>query len=148
LSNRPSDTFSVGGKTVTMTYGVLNDITRVGIDIAELGDLILRPEIRNAVISLVLTPRDANGDFDTEDKDFAPVESFKLSVDDAIDLVQWVVEHIAYFFMRSIEQAAQLRDRYAARASSLTSSSDGFESSASKMPSAGLSTAPLPNSGD
>ena len=132
-----------------MTYGVLNDLTKIGIDIQELGTLIIDPQVRDATLRITLTPRNEEGDFDTSDGEPMTINQLKLSVDEVQDVLEWVVDHIAHFFMRSIEQAARLRAKYADRAESLlTSSLSGSENSASKSPSAGPSDAPPANSAD
>jgi hypothetical protein len=122
---RPSDTIRVEGddpRTITMSYGLINDITSVGIELSQIGALVLDPTVRNHVLSLVLTRRKEDGTFDTEDGVPKHADQFGLSAYEALDVIEWIVDHVAYFFMRSLLRAANVRQKYEKEASSLMSS--------------------------
>lgn len=110
---KPSRTFDlkVGGEkqTLTMTYGLFNEIMRVIPSPENITSLIVTDAmLRDYVVRRVLT-----GNKRVE-KDEDLVDPFELDVDidDLDDLVAWVAEHVLHFFMRSAEKTAAIGTKY------------------------------------
>jgi len=124
---KPSRTFdiTVGGElqTITMSYGLFNEIMRVVPSPEQITQLIVTdPDLRDYVIRRMLTGNKRV----TKDEDM--VDPFELDIDmDRIDdLVTWVAEHVLHFFMKSAEKTAKIGERYQGQIEALTQSSQSL----------------------
>ena len=104
-------------QTITMTYGLFNEVMKVIPDPSRITDLIVTdPFLRDYVIRRMLT-----GNKRVE-KDEDLVDPFELDIDieDLDDLVTWVGEHVLHFFMKSAAKTAGIGERYQETVQNLT----------------------------
>ena len=117
----PSRTFdiTVDGeeKTITMSYGLFNEIMRVIPSPELIASLIVTDaDLRDYVIRRMLTGNKKV----TTDADL--VDPFDLDIDmDRVDeLVAWVAEHVLHFFMKSAAKTAKIGEKYQGTVEELT----------------------------
>lgn len=130
-------TITVNGqqREVFMSFALLSSMVRVVGSVDDLGQAILDPSVRDALVVVALAPRD--GEKKLEDYSVA---DFNLSVQDGDRLVDWIMEHVLDFFMKRIEMAKNLSESETGKKlESLMSSIAGSLASRSKKPSSGRS---------
>lgn len=122
--------------TLMMTFGLLDRLVGLMGPAQDLATVGLEDTLRGRIIREVLSKRGRAGVLEGE----VDLDALDLGVDDAMRIVDWAVEHALDFFLRRLEAAARLGERYQAPRASWTSSSAGSPTSASPTPSAGPST--------
>jgi hypothetical protein len=113
-------------KTITMSYGLFNEIMRVVPSPENITDLIIKdPYLRDYVIRRMLTPGRIEKDEDM-------VDSFDLDIDieDLDGLVGWVGEHVLHFFMKSGAKMLAVSEKYQETIATLTQSSQSLPGAA------------------
>ena len=124
---KPSRTFdlTVGGetKTITMTYGLFNEIMRVIPSPQQINDLIVTDALlRDYVIRRMLTGnKPVKSDEDLIDPFDLDLDIFELD-----ELVTWVAEHVLHFFMKSVAKTAKIGERYQGTIEELTRSTQSL----------------------
>jgi hypothetical protein len=122
---------------IKMTYGLFNEIMQVVPSPENIGQLFITDAgLRDYVIRRMLTGNKRV----MEEKDLVDPFEIDLDITELDDLVNWVGDHILYFFMSTAEKTAKLGKKYEATLTQLNQSNSGSESSASTTPSAGPST--------
>ena len=95
------------GKTLKMTYLMMNDILRyVGSPDEAMSLLLTSQDTRDLVIRRLLTDTDKP----IEDlKDLMPVSEVNEIVDifEIDDIIAWTMEHVTYFFMRTADKLSK-----------------------------------------
>jgi hypothetical protein len=116
-------TIEIDGKEqeLFMSFGLLDEISRLMPDAENLGLVNLDPELRSQVLIAVLSQRDEAGKIE---KEFSAVGS-KLSIKTTGEVLDWVTENVLDFFVRALESARKLQDKHGARVRELTSSLPG-----------------------
>lgn len=107
----PDKTFTlvVGdqARELFMSYGLLDTLIRLVPDTDEIGNLYVDADKRKAVLEALVAERSKSGKiiqaFDIEDLEV------DIEVVDA--LLQWAVEHLAGFFIRSMTNIAKLAEQ-------------------------------------
>ncbi|GFD70942.1 hypothetical protein KUL118_01720 [Tenacibaculum sp. KUL118] len=107
MSDNPATRFNLRvndeDKEVFMSFALLNTITGYFRSAEELDQILLNPEIRNSIITELLSERNENGritkNFDTT--------KMVVDHDEVLDLLEWVAEHVENFFMKALQRAKQ-----------------------------------------
>jgi len=129
---KPSRTFdlTVGGEkqTITMSYGLFNEIMRVVPSPEQITDLVVRdPYLRDYVVRRMLT---GNKKVETDEDLVDPFE-LDIDLDELDELVNWVAEHVLHFFMKSVAKTAKTGEKYQAVIAQLTQSAQSLTGAAS-----------------
>lgn len=124
---KPSRTFdlTVGGEktTLTMSYGLFNEILKVIPNPGQITDLVISdPFLRDYVVRRMLTGNKRV----QKDEDLVDPFDLDIDLDELDDLVAWVAEHVLHFFMKSAEKTAKIGEKYQATAEKLTQSSQSL----------------------
>lgn len=107
MSDSPAARFNLRvndeDKEVFMSFALLNTITGYFRSAEELDQILLNPEIRNSIITELLSERNENGrilkNFDTT--------KMVVDPDEVLDLFEWVAEHVENFFTKALQRAKQ-----------------------------------------
>lgn len=125
-------------REIKWTYGLSNDIQRLVPDAgAAISDIVSQPYIRDYIVRRALT--DKKGFVEKEEELIAPEEIDDLDPDDVAKILDWVSEHLLYFFGNSAGSMSRLAKEFNALLQPLNRSSTGSEGSPSTTPSAGPS---------
>lgn len=121
---KPSRSFDItvnGEKqTITMSYGLFHEISKVVPSPEQIGDLLITdPYLRDYVIRRLLT---GNVKVASDD-DLVDLFSLDVDLDEVEALVSWAAEHILHFFMKSAAKLAATGEKYQATIKELTLSS-------------------------
>lgn len=110
-------------KEIKMSFGLLNELAKKVGDIDAVPMLNIDPDLREGILTSVLSERDGRGNI-TE-----PVNLFQLDMDpeDAILLVEWVGAHILDFFLKSLEKTKTLMEDQEERIKALMPTSSGSQ---------------------
>lgn len=133
--------FKLGDRKLRMSYGLLNELASAVETPENLPAIFADASLRTLVLYALLVEREPDGT--PKDGD---VLLDDLTPDEAMNLLEWAMEHITDFFIQMVERAARVSGKFDGKASVLMSSLNGSESSASKTPSAGPSAASPPTS--
>ena len=127
-------TVNVAGepKTITMTLGLLNTLSRLCGDPDVALDLAMDTNLREDVLVEVLSPRDEHGQI----TDPINPMTIDMSIEDSLELYGWVSEHVVDFFMRAQTRAIKTITDRKEQFESLKSSQAGLQPSAPKKLSA------------
>jgi|GEM_PF-1338766 len=105
-SKRPLDRIQikVNGETrdLFMSFGLLNELCALIPDAHAATQIALNADLRDVALITVLSPRDENGVI-PEDKVFN-VKTMDIPLDEADKLLDWVSEHILYFFLNALRR--------------------------------------------
>lgn len=129
---KPSRSFdiTVGGdnQTITMSYGLFNEIMRVVPSPERITDLLVSdPYLRDYVIRRMLTGNKKV----TSDEDLIDPFDLDIDMDRLDDLCAWVAEHVLHFFMNSAAKAAKVGEKYQSTVAELTQSAQSLTGAAS-----------------
>jgi len=93
-------------KTIKMTYGLLNEVTRTFGDIEAVAEISSDPALRAEVLNQLLAERDELGHITT------PVNLFQLEVtaDDVVDLIEWAGAHVTDFLLKQLVKTKAIMD--------------------------------------
>lgn len=116
-------------REIFMSFGLLNDLTRLVTDPSEVPRMLLDPELRDAVLKELLAERKKSGKVL---KDLPDVEDIDADPGEIEKLLDWTMEHVMAFFVRSLQKTAKMGERHLETLKSLQSSLDGLNGSASK----------------
>lgn len=126
-------------REIFMSYGLLNELSKIAGSPEVIAAVAVDAELRDNMMIAVLAERKKSGKIVTPIEDLDEVE---ISYQDAEKLLKWALEHTMGFFMRSLENVAEMTESHQEVMAELMSSLDGQLDSASPMPSAGSSTSP------
>lgn len=105
-SKRPLDRIKimVNGETrdLFMSFGLLNELCALIPDAHAATQIALNADLRDVALITVLSPRDEHGVI-PEDRVFN-VKTMDIPLDDADKLLDWVSEHILYFFLSALKR--------------------------------------------
>jgi hypothetical protein len=122
--------FNNEDRDIFMSFGLLNDLTKLVSDPSEVPRILLDPDLRDAVLKELLAERKRSGKIL---KELPDVEDIDASPEDIEKLLDWTMEHVISFFVRSLKKTAQMGERHLETLKSLQSSLDGSNGSASKI---------------
>lgn len=135
----PKRTFKVGEHEIRMCHGLMMDLQRVIPDLQSCIPTVLNePFIRDYLVRRALTKTNKSVE---KDEDLVGHEELdELDTDQILDLIDWVTEHLLYFFVQSANRMTKLAER-ALPTDRSPQSTDGSETSTSTELPAGPSTA-------
>lgn len=114
---------TLGGENleVKMSFGMLNEIARQVGSIELIGEIAIDPNLRDSVITSLLSKRDAKG------KIIEQVNLFTLDMetDEVTALLHWAGGHVADFFLNSLEKTKTLLEDREGRLKALMPTSNG-----------------------
>jgi hypothetical protein len=117
--NRTPDVFSFEqeGKTIelVMYAGLLNKVLSTIGGVDNMDELLIKPDIQNEVLRLVLTEYDDDGN-----EVGKKAKAFKLTTLQQSDLVSWVMGHCADFFVRISDKMTPLKTEMTQKISGLS----------------------------
>lgn len=123
--NPPSRTFSCGGHEIRMCHGLMCDFQRVVPDAATAVDYILNdPYVRDYLVRRALTPSKKSIE---KLEDLIDHEEIDLDTDEVLALIEWISEHLLYFFVKSAENLSKVADRLKPQMDPPPQSEDGSE---------------------
>lgn len=107
MSSEATFTLTLGheDREVFMSYGLLNELSKVIGEPTAVGALGLDPELTEQVLGLVLTPRSKSGKPTGPAPELLDVE---LTLEQVDDLLTWVASHLLDFFIRNLSRADRL----------------------------------------
>ena len=98
-------------RSLFMSFGLLHELLRVIGDLPQVSVIAIDPDLREKVLVLVLSERDAEG---TVVKAF-PFYTARLSRTDIQAILQWVGEHALDFFLTAMERTVSVHEPHKAR---------------------------------
>ena len=106
-----------------MTYLMLNDILRFtgGPDEA-MASILTNQDTRDLIIRRLMT--DAKKPIKSH-KDLIPIEDVDIDIYEIDDALAWVMEHITYFFMRTVEKVQKAVGKFPELAEKMKTESSG-----------------------
>jgi len=118
-------TVSINGedRELFMSYGLLNELSRILGSIESIADAAMDPVVRDEVLIACLSERSKTGKLINR----VDIDDLGFSVDTAGAIIEWASEHVLDFFMKRVESANRLAEKQAARIKGLTPSSNGTE---------------------
>ena len=105
----PSRTYTAGDKEIRMCHGLMCDFQRMVPDATSAASFILSdPFTRDYLVRRALT--DSRKSIEKEE-DLIAHELIELDTDEILALIDWIAEHLLYFFVRSAENFSNLASR-------------------------------------
>lgn len=94
--SEPSDKLTIQGKTYKMSYGLLIDLQRM-IPNAEQAVTYISTDsfVRDYLVRRVLTEKKGSV---TDENELIKSEDVDLSMNETLEVLNWVTEHLLYFF--------------------------------------------------
>ena len=91
-------------KAIKMSYGLLNECSKIIGDIDGIADIALNSDVRDRLLVEVLSDRNEMG------KIVDPILIFNLEMEaeDVLTLLDWVGSHVADFFLSSMTRTKDL----------------------------------------
>lgn len=125
---RPARTFDIDvngeNTTITMSYGLFNEIMKVVPKPENIGDLLIQdPFLRDYIVRRMLTGNKKV----TSDEDLVDAFDCDVDIERLDELVAWVGDHILHFFITSARKTAVLGEKYTETITQLTQSQSGAE---------------------
>lgn len=117
----PSRTFAIklngDTHTITMSYGLFNELMRVIPSPELITSLIVTDaDLRDYVVRRLLTGNKPV----TKDEDLVDPFDLDIDMDRLDDLVTWAAEHVLHFFMKSAAKTAKMGEKYQGTVEELT----------------------------
>lgn len=103
----PTITVSIAGqdKEILMSWGLLDELTKLVKDLDQLGQFFSDPEMRDGVLSAVLSERTKQG------KITKKLGVLDVELDDQLEAVDeilsWAASHVTAFFIRSLTKLSE-----------------------------------------
>jgi hypothetical protein len=111
-------------KEILMSMGLLNELSAKLGDVDAIPELSVNAELRESIMISALADRDNRGKLvDPEINLF----SLDISTEDTLRLLDWVGEHVADFFLKSMAQTKSLFEDRQVQFRSLMPTSPGGE---------------------
>ena len=130
LSDRFPITINEEARELFMSFGLLDELTRVVGDPARIGTVTLDPEFRQEFLTKLFAKRKKSGKIE-EQTDF---DDLDVAVEELEAALVWAQEHVLSFFVRSFRNIQKVTDHYGTEITNLTSSLAGSKSSPLKKP--------------
>lgn len=111
-----------------MSFGLLNELTRIIGDPSRVTQVALDPALRDEFLTALFAKRKKSGKIE----EAADIEDLDISYEDVEKALTWAQEHVMSFFVRSFRQIKAVTEKHEAEVTSLTSSLGGSKSSPSK----------------
>lgn len=111
-----------------MSFGLLNELTRIIGDPGRVPQVALEPDLRDEFLTALFAKRKKSGKIE----EAADIDDLDVSYEDVEKALTWAQEHVMSFFVRSFRQIKAVTEKHEAEVTSLTSSLAGSKSSASK----------------
>lgn len=108
-STPPSRTLTIGAFEIRMCHGLMCDFQRMVPDAASAVTYILGDNfVRDFLVRRALTPSKKSID---KLEDLIDHSEIDLDTDEVLALVDWIAEHLLYFFVKSAENFSRLTER-------------------------------------
>lgn len=122
---------SINGEAreIFMSFGLLNELTRIVQDPARIGLMAIDPDMREDVLYALLAERKPSGKILKPLPDIDDIEADYLEIE---RLLAWAMEHTLGFFVRLLQSAATAAEREKTQMVDLVSSLTGSPDSVSK----------------
>ena len=108
-------------RTIKMSFGLLNRLCIIAGDAEGCVTMMIEPSMQNRILLEVFAERNEEGQIVIA----ADLDSYDLSTNDVMILLDWVSEHVLDFFLRALEMAQNLQKRSHNRVENLKSFSTG-----------------------
>lgn len=82
-----------------MSFALLNELSHKLGDVEAIPEMSINAELREAIILACVAERDVRGKFKDPE---ATLYQYDLSNEDCLRLIDWVGEHVADFFLKSL----------------------------------------------
>lgn len=122
-------------KDIFMSFGLLNELTKIINDPAGVSALAANHELRDEVLNSLLAVRKRSGKIQSK----VDIDDVDISVEDVEMLLAWASEHVLGFFLRSLQKMVSLSQKHQTDMEGLVSFVSGSTASASETPSVGPS---------
>jgi hypothetical protein len=117
----PPERLDIPGRSLFMSFGLLNEVLGVIRDITHVQIVGIDPELRNGVLRACLARRDANGRIEGDPDE----EVARLSPADALQVLAWASGHALDFFLSAVEAAVKTLEPHESRLRGLVPTSAG-----------------------
>lgn len=105
----PKRTFKVGDKEIRMCHGLMCDFQRMVPDATSAVSFIVNdPFVRDYLVRRALT--DSRKSIEKEEE-LIDHDQIELDTDEVLELIDWIAEHLLYFFVKSVENFNKLTSR-------------------------------------
>lgn len=102
---KPDRVFKIGEVEIRMCHGLMCDFQRMVPDAASAVEFILNDSfVRDYLVRRALTNTRKSIE---KMEDLIDHEDVDLDTDEILELVDWISEHLLYFFVRSVENFSQ-----------------------------------------
>lgn len=92
-------------RTLFMSFGLLNELASLVQDPARVPAIPVDAYLREAVLSAAFAKRKKSGKITEEIADFDDID---VTIEDVEATLDWVVEHVMSFFVRSLRKVVQV----------------------------------------
>ena len=120
-------------REIFMSFGLLNELTKIIGDPARVASVTVDPEMRDDVLNAVLSKRKTSGKIISQ----ADIDDIDIPVEDVEILLDWASEHALSFFIRSLKKVIVMTKKHEDEMKALASSASGFSDSLSGTQSSG-----------
>lgn len=128
MSNKISIILAGEERELFMSYGLLNELTKLVGSPEVAPSITIDEDLRADVLKACLAERKASGKIVKELED---VEDIDASIEDIEKLLDWATEHVLSFFVRSLGKMVKQAESNKDVLAGLKSSLDGLQASAS-----------------
>lgn len=122
---------TVNGKDreILMSFGLLNEMTRIVQDPSRIGLMAIDPDLREEILYALLATRKPSGKVLEKLADIDDIEADYLDIE---KLLAWAMEHTLAFFVRLLQSATTAAEKERTQMAGLVSSLTGSPVSISK----------------
>lgn len=125
MSSNDKITVTLNGKEreLFMSFGLLNNLTRIVDDPTRVPAIRTDSELRDAVLSAALAERKTSGKIEKE----VDIDDIDITIDDVERTLDWVMEHVMGFFVRALKKVVEVTEANKADMEALASSVNGLK---------------------
>lgn len=113
-------------REILMSYGLVDELTRIVGNAESAPQMLLDPRVRNEVLEAIGAERTAGGRRKAPKEDAVEFDP-GMSLDDANDVLDWALMHVTNFFMRQFKTTAATVEVHRAEIDRLNSSTSGSQ---------------------
>lgn len=105
----------IAGRNIFMSYALLNHLVQAITAPEQVSLLMYDPVKQLEVMQILFAQR-------TPDGEVTALEMPEMTIDDGLELISWVSEHVLRFFIRGAEQALKMQQENQGKLTDLTQS--------------------------
>lgn len=110
--------------TLFMSFGLLDRLVTIVGETQSVASFEMDEVARHTIMREVLLKRGKSGVFEGTNEEF-DLDNFFMTVDDAMNVLAWVSDHVMDFFVKGVEKARATTEKLAPRIQNLKLSVSG-----------------------